>query len=216
MQARAPGAMSKGLLTVWAVVSALIGAYILGGHLTTLPAPDAGDPVLAQGLRALFPPDTFGADAPAPLTAIHVLYERCGCSGRVAEALRARGPRPSLREAVVMLSDDPAPSGTSLPPPSGTLVTALGAAGFPVVTLRSAEVEERLHVQAVPFLVVLDAGDRVRYAGGYTATRERPDLQDDRLITEVRAGRSPAALPVFGCATASALRQKLDPLGLKY
>ena len=106
------------------------------------------------------------------------------------------------------------PSGRELPGPDAR--AALPAGLEPRCGVRSAEVAARLHVQAVPFLVVFDADDRVRYAGGYTSARERPDLQDDRLIAEVQAGGSPAALPVFGCATTSELQQKLDPFGLKY
>src|SRR5262245_20684727 len=142
MQRRVPRSVSNGLLVGWAAASALIAAYVLGGHLTTLPAPDAGDPALAQGLRGLFPRE--GASA-SPFTAIHVLYDRCGCSGRVADVLRARMPRPGLREAVVMVADDPAALD---PGPVG----ALRAAGFPVVVMKAAEVAARLHVQAVPFL----------------------------------------------------------------
>jgi hypothetical protein len=95
-------------------------------------------------------------------------------------------------------------------------ISRLEAAGFPVVTLATTEVADRLHVQAVPLLVIVDGTDRVLYAGGYTAGRDDPRLQDQRLIAEAEASRAPAALPIFGCATASALQKQLDPFGIKY
>jgi hypothetical protein len=206
--------LSTVVLGVWAAVSVVLVGSMLGAHLTRLPAPSASDPALARGLRALFPATdphlTGGASGGnRELLAVHVLYDRCGCSARVGKSLALRGVRPGVREAVLVVSDDLA--ATDRP-----AISRLEAAGFPVVTLATTEVADRLHVQAVPLLVLVDGTDRVLYAGGYTSGRDDPRLQDGRLIAEAQASRAPAALPIFGCATASALQKQLDPLGIKY
>jgi hypothetical protein len=190
------------VLAFWAAASLLVGSYTLAGHLIDLPAPRSGDPVLAGGLRALFP------GARSSLWAAHVLYDRCGCSARVDQALRRRGPLAGVRETVVIVADQPAQI-------DGGRVEDLRRAGFAVATLSSRDAARRLHVRAVPLLVILDDRDQVRYAGGYTG-RERTQLEDERLIADVRADRTPEALPIFGCATSNDLQKQIDPLGIKY
>jgi hypothetical protein len=219
---RLPGvreSLSTVVLGLWAVLSVVVVGYTLGAHLTRLPAPPASDPALARGLRALFPaiggrlPGGVGG-GPRDLLVVHVLYDRCGCSARVGKSLELRGARLGVREMVLVVSDDVGADGVA-----GTdwpAISRLKAAGFPVVTLATTEVADRLHVQAVPLLVIVEGPDRVLYAGGYTDGRDDPRLQDQRLIAEAGAGRAPAALPIFGCATASALQKQLDPLGIKY
>jgi hypothetical protein len=208
--------LSTVVLGVWAALSVVLVGYTLGAHLTRLPAPAASDPALARGLRELFPatgaPPPGGAGGvPRDLLAVHVLYDRCGCSARVGKSLALRGVRPGagVREVVLVVSDDVAATDRAA-------TSRLEAAGFPVVTLATTEVADRLHVQAVPLLAIVDGTDRVLYAGGYTAGRDDPRLQDQRLIAEAEASRAPAALPIFGCATASALQKQLDPFGIKY
>ena len=140
---------------------------------------------------------------------MHVLYERCGCSSRVAETLLARGARADLRELVIIVDDDE----KTIDP---ARVAALRARKFPVALLSTKAVAERLHVVAVPLLMIVDAGDRIRYAGGYTTRRESRVIEDARVIAEVTAGRQPEPLPIFGCAVAASLQRTLDPLRLKY
>jgi hypothetical protein len=190
-------------LALWVPLAVVPGVYLLAGHLTSLPAPQAGDTVLTSNLDALFPATTHA------LRAVHVLYERCGCSSRVAETLLARGARADLREVVIIVDDDE----KTIDP---ARVAALRAHGFPVALLSTKAAAERLHVMAVPLLMVVGADDRIRYAGGYTARRESRVIEDARVIAEVTAGRVPDPLPIFGCAVASSLQKALDPLGLKY
>jgi len=91
---------------------------------------------------------------------------------------------------------------------------ALTARGFAVDVVDTETLQERYHVQAVPLLVVLDPLSRVRYAGGYTTRKQGPDIQDTRIVEELKNDRSIAALPLYGCAVSARLRKAVDPLGL--
>jgi hypothetical protein len=195
--------IGKIVLTLWLPATIVVGVYMLAGHLTSLPAPNLNDRQITDGLGALFP------SAAGSARVVHVLYERCGCSSRVAEELLTRKPLAQSHEAVVMVYDDEKTIDRER-------IQRLLSAGFLVATLSIKDAAERLHVVAVPLLLVVDGQGRVRYAGGYTARRESPRLEDARIVAEVGAGRSPPPLPVFGCAVAAELQKTLDPLGLKY
>ena len=190
-------------LGLWVPLALIPGVYALAGHLTTLPAPAASDAKVGEGVTTLFP--TLARSE----RAIHVLYERCGCSSRVATKIMAQGSRGPVREAVIMVDDDERGIDQSR-------LERLRSAGFLVAAMSTRAVAERLHVAAVPLLLIVDADDRVRYAGGYTVGRDSPQLEDRRILAEVSAGGSPSPLPVFGCAVATDLQRALDPLGLKY
>jgi len=208
------GFLSRAVLGSWAAVSVVVVGYTLGAHLTSLPAPVSSDPALVDGLRALFPsslvPRAPGARSGArDLLAVHILYDRCGCSSRVGKSLVARGARPGVREVVLLVSDD-------LLAADRTTVAHLEAAGFPVVNLTTSDLAERLHVQAVPLLAIVGGASGLLYVGGYQDRQDSPRLEDQRLIAEAEAEHHPAPLPIFGCAIAVALQKRLDPFGLKY
>jgi hypothetical protein len=198
-----PRWFGKIALLLWVPLAVIPGVSLLAGHLTSLPAPQSGDTVLTTNLDALFPTTTH------TLRAVHVLYERCGCSARVAQTLLARGARADVRELVIIVGDDE----KTIDP---VRVAALRARNFPVALLSTKAAAERLHVVAVPLLMIVDAGDRIRYAGGYTNRSESRVIEDARVIAEVTAGRQPDPLPIFGCAVAASLQRTLDPLRLKY
>jgi hypothetical protein len=209
------GYLSRAALGLWAALSVVVVGYTLGAHLTSLPAPASSDPALVNGLRALFPSSLVPHHAAGTgsgerdLLVVHILYDRCGCSSRVGKSLVARGARSGVREVVLLVSDDPATT-------DHTSVAQLEAAGFPVVNLSTSALAERLHVQAVPLLVIVGGAGRLLYVGGYQDRQDSPRIEDQRLIGEAEADHSPAPLPIFGCATAAGLQRRLDPFGIKY
>jgi hypothetical protein len=76
----------------------VVCAYLLGGHLLTLPKPAQADPRLARALAAL----RAGEGRPRWI-ALHVLYEGCRCSRRVFDHLVARGASPAMAERVLLV-----------------------------------------------------------------------------------------------------------------
>jgi hypothetical protein len=185
-------------LAAWFAVMVTLSAIMLGRHVVPLPRPSADDAALAAALVALRRPE----DATRFL-AVHVLFAECKCSQRIAEHLLASIRPPNLSEAVLLVGENP------------ELAAKLRAEGFAVTRVDIDELHTRYHVKAVPILVVLGPDATVRYAGGYTTTKQGPDPRDLETIARARTeGTLLKALPVFGCAVADKLRTRLDPTGL--
>jgi hypothetical protein len=189
-------------LGVWGLMAVAIGALLLQTHLGSLPPPDAAERLLIDAVRAFIHP------APNRVAALHVLYERCGCSLGVAEELARRGRRPEVREVVVVTGE-----GATAQPRS--IAEQLRHAGFDVRYLPLALLAQRLPVSAAPTLLVVGEDGGLRYAGGYTARRGAP-IEEARILRETMRGRRPESLPVFGCAVSALMRKRADPLGFKY
>lgn len=134
----------------------------------------------------------------------HALAGTCRCSGRVIEALVERGPRPDAHEVVYLVGPDPDRRGP-----------ALRDAGFEVVDLDEAALRARTGVEASPTLTVRDAEGRVTYRGAY-AERPQMDPFDVARIADAQAGRVTPGVPLQGCAVSRAMKEKTDPLHLKY
>jgi hypothetical protein len=183
-------------LTAWFVVMLAIGATLLARHVVALPRPVA-DEALGRAMASLRMPE----DAKRWM-AVHVLYAECRCSQRIAEHLLSSSRPSDVSERVLLVGRDP------------DLEGRFAARGLRVVLTDATEVGSRYHVAAVPLLVVVAPDDTVRYAGGYTPRKQGPDPQDLQLVADARAGRSPATLPVFGCAVSARLKSSLNPLGL--
>ena len=178
------------LFGVWFAASSLLGAWTVAQHVLPLPA---ARPAAAPA-------------GPRP-QAWHVLGSDCGCSASVADELAARRPRAGWIEQVWLVGDEPA------------IAAQLRQAGFSVERV-DAEVLAREHgIQGAPWLVLFEAGGRTTYSGGYS--RGRPGLAGSvsalpALMDAAETGQAVTALPAYGCATSEALRQRLDPLHLKY
>lgn len=172
-------------------------------HVVALPVPPSED----GRLRAAFA--SGPGVAAGKWTAVHVLYESCGCSRRVFTHLVERKARPDLLETIAYVSDG---SDSDAEPER----RAGEQAGFRFEHLQPGELERRYRVESAPSLLVADAGGDVRYTGGY-ATRMGANRFDDlEILGALRAGRKVEARPVFGCAISGRLQQALDPLGVKY
>ena len=193
------------MLSIWAVAVLVVGAGLMAPHVIALPVPALNDGRLALALRTL-PGATSGR-----WTALHVLYERCGCSSRVLAHLMARRARADLNEQMLFVRDSPQAD----PGVEDTAVRARGA-GFGFASVTPAELAQRYQIEAVPLLVVADAAGRIRYSGGYTEKCDAVEVDDVPIIDGVRSGRTVYARPVFGCAVSSRMQEAIDPLRLKY
>lgn len=180
-------------LGAWAAALLVLLGPLAGAHLLTLPAPAPGDPRLAR----------LAASTDPRWTVAHVLRASCRCSQAIAEHLAARGADVTLRERVFLIDGDP------------VLSTKLEGAGYEVLAVTEASLLEDFGTEAVPLLVVLAPGAIVRYLGGYTTRKQGPVIQDVHIVSDLRAGRSPVALPLFGCAVSPRLRRATDPFGVR-
>lgn len=182
-------------LGLWAAGMTVISAYLLSGHLLTLPAPRVDDPILERAARL--------RQTQGEWLALHLLYADCGCSRRVVRHLERRGPSALAAERVVLVEPRPGD------------VERLEKAGFTV----EEETREGLHqdfgAAAAPLLVLADPEGQLRYVGGYTDRKRGPDIEDLTLLHTVRDGGRPQPLPLFGCAVNTTLAQQVDPLGLR-
>lgn len=175
---------------VWFAATSLLGAWTVAQHV--LPLPEARPTAVEAGPRP---------------QAWHVLGSDCGCSASVADELAARRPRDGWIERVWLVGDEP------------EIAAQLREAGFAVERV-DPEVLAREHgIQGAPWLVLFETGGRTAYSGGYS--RGRPGVAGSvsalpALMAAVESGEAPAALPAYGCATSETLRQRLDPLHLKY
>jgi hypothetical protein len=190
---------------LWGVGLLVVGAFLMAGHLLSLPVPSATDRRLHATLAA--EPTTGGR-----WTAHHVLYRSCGCSDRVLSHLLERKARGDLVETVVYVHDGGPADSNDL----GAKRAELQRAGFGFEPLTPDELEQRYRMESAPSLLVADASGTVRYAGGYTDRSGGTEISDVAIIERLKSGADVKALPVFGCAVSGRLQQALDPLGLKY
>lgn len=181
----------------------------MAGHLVSLPAPSLSDGMTIERLESTLAARP-GADR-GRWSATHVLYQSCGCSGRVLAHLLDRRALPELFETVVYVRDD-GPPGPSL----AATQKQIEGAGFRFEPVTPRVLGERYQIESAPLLVIADPQDRVRYAAGYTDRIGAKEIKDLAILDGVRDGRTVAALPVFGCAVSRRVQEAIDPLGLKY
>ena len=146
---------------------------------------------------------------PPPLSAsgrwrlLHALDMSCPCSKRIYEYLLERRATRDAEERVLLVRGD-----------AHEEAELLGR-GFAVARIDGEELQSRYGIVAVPSLVVHRPDGSVAYRGAH---RPRPHLApaDLGILARARSGQAVAPLPVLGCAVSRALREQLDPLGLKY
>ncbi len=183
---------------VWAPVTLILGAFLMAGHLLTLPKPAPTDPRLTAGMTASRIPGSEGK-----WMAMHVLYAQCRCSQKVFAHLLERRAASSAFEKIVLVDGD------------DELRRQAEGHGFAFESLTSAELAERYHLEAAPVMVVSDPSNVVRYLGGYTDRKQGVVIRDQSILRDLQGGKSVAALPLFGCAVSAELKASLDPLKLK-
>lgn len=177
-------------LSLWGLAVLIPVSSLMAGHLVTLPRP-----TLESVLRLAHPT--------AHRQALHVLAADCECSRRVREHLLARGARSEIDEKIILVSD----------------VVDTGererARGFAFESLAGAELVTKYHLESAPLLVVFGPSGALEYSGGYTSRKQGETIAESDIIDRLQRGEVVPALPTFGCAVSTALRDQLDPLGLK-
>jgi hypothetical protein len=183
--------LGKSLLLVWFGGMVLVGAGLLARHLVALPAPTPTQyDRLSRGLTAL-----RGA-TDGRWSAFHVLAEECRCSAQVVEHLLTT-PRPEgWVERVLWIGNAPPRELTQR---------------FDVHTARPADLA-RLGIESAPLLIAMTPEGSVRYAGGYTDSKQGPVNHDLEILAAVRAQAAPSPLPLFGCAVSDRLKALLRRL----
>ena len=189
-------------IAFWVPIVLVIGAYLLGGHLLTLPAPTRENPQLTHAIAAI-----QIADGRDRWVVLHVLYEDCRCSARMLNHLLSRGADPTIIERIVFVE-------TSVHEPSAAGSVRAESRGFGFERLSAEELGARYGVQAAPLMVVADPKGVVRYIGGYTDRKGSLQFRDREIVRALRAQNDVAALPVFGCPVSKALDDAVDPFGL--
>jgi hypothetical protein len=183
-----PVSCARLAVAAWFGAMLLLGAALLAKHVVALPAPEKDDR-LARSVSALRVPDARGK-----WLAVHVLYAECRCSQRIVAHLLSTARPTGWDETVLWV-------GTATPEP------ALSQ-HYHVKRVTSAELS-RLGIEAAPLLVVVDAQDRVRYAGGYTTRKQGPVIDDLRILDAAQHSARLESLPVFGCAVSERLKREL-------
>lgn len=138
-----------------------------------------------------------------PWTVFHFLYSDCPCSRRILKHILDRVPVDGCRERIVFIGVDT------------QVAEAATQRGFEVDCVTPEMLKSRYGVEAAPMLTILDPAGTVRFAGGYTAHKQGPQIQDVKIINAFLDGAVVEELPVFGCAVSDRLKLLVDPLGLK-
>ena len=188
------------LFAVWVVCCLVGGGYLLSAHLLTLPTPELTDLGPQRSAVAARRSTQQGK-----WLAVHILDQECKCSQRVLDHLLAERRPPGIVERVVLIASEVTAERSA----------AIRARGFDLDIVTPEVLAERYRVQAAPLLVVLDPSDAVRYVGGYTPRKQADDVRDVAVVDALRRGESVEPLPTFGCAVGRALKDKIDPLGIR-
>jgi len=135
----------------------------------------------------------------------HFVVADCPCSSLLEEELLKSGAQDDLVEKVVRIGGNQSES------------ELWNGRGFEFVAVTSDRAEQEYGVQGGPWLMVARPDGSVLYSGGYS--ERLPNRADDflhRMIVErLISGEEVKLRPAFGCASATALKSRIDPLGLK-
>lgn len=134
----------------------------------------------------------------------HVLGADCKCSKVVFASLMARGPQSEIDEKIVLLGH------------MQTEEKALLERGFRV-SLKDQEVLSEEPI-GVPFILIQTPTGAPAYSGGYSSSplSSLNPPQDLKILNDLRSGKNPGKLPIFGCAMSARLQKLSDPFSLKY
>lgn len=185
-------------LALWAVVALVVIATLMATHTYALPHPSSVDPAISKALLANATSRERGQ-----WRMVHVLYSRCRCSRRILDHLFTRGALGDTPERVVLVGEH------------AEFERRAREAGFEVDVLTPEQLAARWALVAAPALLIAAPDGSVAYLGGYTDRKQGLAMRDLELLETARTGARAEELPLFGCAVSQALRDRLDPLGLK-
>lgn len=180
------------VLSVWCVAVSLPIAYMMAGHMVSLP--------IARSAIEL--PDS--AVRPSEWRITHVLSDQCLCSRNVIEYLSARNPSDGIEEWVALLD-----SGSET-------ANELRALGFQVIEANGEAFRADYGSEGVPYFQIKDSEGSLRFSGGYAPSGSIGQLSDLDTLERMRRGASVEEMPVIGCATSERLKSALDPFSFKY
>lgn len=187
-------------ILVWGITLIIVIAILMVDHWVTLPIPSGNDPKLAQAID-----DSRELGELGQWIAVHVLYSKCTCSQRIVDHIFTEGRTVNIKEKLIIV-DNAQPEWEEL----------AKAKGFSYQVITAEELHDIYNIPAAPIMVVADPRGEVRYAGGYTARKQGPGIQDIEIIEQLKKENPVKPIPLFGCAVAKGLQKVFDPLGLKY
>ncbi|MEE9336701.1 MAG: hypothetical protein V3U87_01360 [Methylococcaceae bacterium] len=192
--------LPKLAILAWGMALIVVSATLMVDHWVTLPIPSGDDPKLAQAID-----DSRELGELGQWIAVHVLYSKCTCSQRIIEHIFSDDRAVNIKEKLIIV-DNARPEWEKL----------AKAKGFSYQVITSKELHDVYNIPAAPIMVVADPQGKVHYAGGYTARKQGPDIQDIAIIEQLMKENPVKPIPLFGCAVAKGLQKVFDPLGLKY
>jgi len=175
----------------WMLSASVASAYMMAGHLLTLPKPElsASEKAIAA-LRTAPDSDRW--------MVVHVLSAECRCSTRVLEHLQATDRPDGVVEKIVLVD--------------ATADQAAQITKFAVERVEADALSARFGIDGAPLMLVADPTGKIRYSGGYTDRKQGPTIFDREIIASVQNDHPVDSLPLFGCAVSQKLRSALNPL----
>jgi thioredoxin-related protein len=187
--------LALALITAWAAGLLYVISTLALPHMAPMAEASRADRTIAA-LLAL-------REARGRALVVHVIAAHCSCTERLFRHLVERPRFGDAEEIVLFAGVDAAKESQA------------ARAGLRYATVTEDELAKRFALQAAPVMFVFDAGDRLRYAGGYFDHPSALRPLDEPLHTRIARGESTPPLPVYGCAVAPALRDRVDPLGIR-
>jgi len=134
---------------------------------------------------------------------VHVIAAHCSCTERLFRHLVERRRFDGADEIVLFAGEDARKQAEA------------ARAGLRYATVTDEMLVKRFALEAAPVMFAFDAGGKLRYAGGYFDHPSALRPLDETLHASVARGEAVKPLPVYGCAVGAALREKVDPLGIR-
>lgn len=134
---------------------------------------------------------------------VHVIAAHCSCTERLFRHLLERPRFEGMEEIVLFAGEDARKQSDAV------------RAGLRYATVTDAALVQRFALEAAPVIFIFDARGTLRYAGGYFDHPSALRPLDEQLQARVARGDAVTPLPVYGCAVGAALRERVDPLGIR-